>query len=152
MWELIGLTALVLGIVAVTLVNRCRSAIRNQQADLDYLSKKLANLEKSPHTPVKDKATTPPPEAPAKPSTLDELLSQRRQWSSAPPPPAGAAEPVLVLPGPLRAGDSPAARLHVCRRHQRPGGGEDRGGHGQIQRGVAVGFANRGALAGGDRS
>ena len=47
MWELIGITAIVLGIVAVTRLKACRDAIRKQEERLDHLGEKITNIEKS---------------------------------------------------------------------------------------------------------
>ena len=89
MWELIGLTALVLGIVAVALVNGCRTAIRNQQAQLDYLTKKLANIKKPPIAIAKEGPLRPPPGPETKPSTVEELLKHKTTLAPSPEPPPG---------------------------------------------------------------
>jgi len=91
MWEFIGFTALVVSIVAVALVKGCRSAIKAQQTHLDYLSQKLANIGKSSDATVEKRALRPPPEAPAKPSAVEELLRSRTTLEPTPPKPAEPA-------------------------------------------------------------
>ena len=103
MWEFIGFTALVVSIVAVALVKGCRSAIKAQQTHLDYLSQKLANIEKSSDTTVEEKALRPPPEAvPEKPPPAVE--EERRREI----PVAGPVEAPAV-PEPEEVADIPSA-------------------------------------------
>ena len=93
MWEFIGFTALVVSIVAVALVNGCRSAIKRQQGRLNLLSQKLANIEKSSDTTIEEKALRPPSEATGKPSAVEELLRHRITLASPPAKPAPQIEP-----------------------------------------------------------
>lgn len=84
MWEFIAFTALVIGIVAIVRANSCRSAIRSQKDRLEHLAQKLADIQKSSHTAVEEKILRPPPESPAKPSAVEELL--KHKTTLAPPP------------------------------------------------------------------
>jgi len=90
MWEFIGFTALVVSIVAVALVKGCRRAIKTQQADLDDLWQKLANIEKSSHKIVEGEALRPAPEILKRSSAVHEVL--RHKAASAPPPAEPAPE------------------------------------------------------------
>lgn len=61
MWELIGLVAIMLSIVAVTTLQTCRDAIKRQEKRVDYLGEKVVNLEKSLGiVPEKEAAPVPP--------------------------------------------------------------------------------------------